>query len=256
MLRTLAVSLRQLLLPAHCAACGRPSDPEARLPLCEGCSREIARLTEMPYCPRCGRHAGPYTADERGCIFCRKFPIRHDATVRVGQFAGPLGALILRYKYQRRMELGTIMGRWLAERLAAAPWADLVEVVVPVPLHWSRRFSRGFNQAEGLARELAASDLPAGQAGRRVSARRLLRVRSTPPQRMLAAGQRRRNVRGAFRVRGGAAKLEGRNVLLVDDVMTSGTTIAECTRVLKKAGAAAVYVAVVATADYDYPGTW
>jgi ComF family protein len=147
------------------------------------------------------------------------------------------------------MELGTIMGRWLAERLAAAPWADLVQVIVPVPLHWSRRFSRGFNQAEGLARELAASD-------RRVAARRLLRVRPTPHQRMLAAGQRRRNVLGAFRVRGGAAELEGRNVLLVDDVMTSGTTIAECTRVLKKAGAAAVFVAVVATADYDYPGSW
>ena len=211
---------------------------------------------EMPYCPRCGRHAGPYTADERGCIFCRKFPIRHDATVRVGQYEGPLKALILRYKNQRRMELGTIMGRWLAERLAAAPWADLVEVVVPVPLHWSRRFSRGFNQAEGLARELAASDLPVGEAGRRVSARRLLRVRPTPHQRMLAAGQRRQNVRDAFRVRGGTDDLKGRNVLLVDDVMTSGTTIAECTSVLKKAGAAAVYVAVVATADYDYPGTW
>jgi ComF family protein len=154
------------------------------------------------------------------------------------------------------MELGTIMGRWLAERLAAAPWADLVQVIVPVPLHWRRRFSRGFNQAEGLARELAASDLPAGEAGRRVSARRLLRVRSTPHQRLLAAGQRRQNVRGAFRVRDGAADLEGRNVLLVDDVMTSGTTIAECTRVLKKAGAQAVYVAVVATADYDDPGSW
>jgi ComF family protein len=249
MLRTLAVSLRQLVLPAHCAACGRPSDPSARLPLCEGCSREIARLMEMPYCPRCGRHAGPYTADERGCIFCRKFPIRHDATVRVGQYEGPLKALILRCKNQRRMELGSIMGRWLAERLASAPWADLVQVIVPVPLHWSRRFGRGFNQAESLARELAASD-------RRVAARRLLRVRPTPHQRMLAAGQRRRNVRGAFRVRGGAEELEGRNVLLVDDVMTSGTTIAECTSVLKKAGAAAVYVAVVATADYDYPGTW
>ena len=118
-----------------------------------------------------------------------------------------------------------------------------------MPLHWSRRFSRGFNQAECLARELAF-------AGCRLSARRLMRVRSTPHQRMLAADQRRRNVRGAFRVRGEASELKGRNVLLVDDVMTSGTTIAECTRVLKKAGAAAVYVAVVATADYDYPGSW
>jgi ComF family protein len=256
MLRTLAVSLRQLVLPAHCAACGRPSDPLARLPLCDGCGRAMARLMEMPHCPRCGRGAGPYTFDLGGCAACRKESLRYDAVVRVGSYQEPLRSLILRYKYQRRMELGTIMGRWLAERLAAAPWADLVQVIVPVPLHWSRRFSRGFNQAEGLARELATSDLPAGGTGRRVAARRMLRVRPTPHQTRLSAKDRAENVRGAFQVRGRSGDVRGKHILLVDDVITSGSTAGECARTLRRAGAAAVYVAVAAVAGHDEAGPW
>jgi predicted amidophosphoribosyltransferase len=102
-----------------------------------------------------------------------------------------------------------------------------------------------------MARELVAA-VP-GCGG--VSGRALVRRRVTPHQTTLPAERRRRNVRGAFRARGGK-RLNGRCVLLVDDVMTSGTTVAECTRVLKRAGAAEVYVAVVATADYDEAGAW
>jgi len=250
MLRPLLVSLRQLVLPAHCAACGAPAPPDWRAPLCGKCGRTLAQLMEMSYCPRCGRHAGPHTWDESGCLFCRLYPIRHDATVRVGAYADPLRSLILRCKDERRAEIAPFLGRLLADRVALAPWADRVDVVVPVPLHWGRRIRRGFNQAEILSRFVA------GAGNGRVARRRLLRVRPTPHQSRLAADRRRANVRGAFEVRRRAADLAGRRVLLVDDVMTSGTTVAECTRVLKKAGAREVYVAVVATADYDEPGAW
>jgi ComF family protein len=248
-LRALGISMRQLLLPAHCAACGRPAPPDGRSPLCEVCNRSLADLIIAPYCPRCGRHAGPQTSDEGGCLFCRLYPIRHDATVRVGPYEAPLKGLILRLKYGRRREIAPFLGRLLAERLALAPWADRVDEVAAVPLHWSRRMSRGFNQAEMLARAVA------GAIGGR-PARGLARVRPTPHQRQLPAGDRRKNVRDAFKVRGAPDRIKGRGVLLVDDVMTSGTTVAECTRVLKAAGAEAVYVAVVATADYDEPGAW
>ena len=248
MFEELWTSVRQLVLPAHCAACGTAAPAERRIPLCESCSQALAALIERPYCPLCGRNAGPYTSGREGCYFCREYPVRFDAAVRVGPYVDPLRRLILRCKRERRMEIADLLGRLISERLALAPWADLVEVIVPVPLHWSRRLGRGFNQAEVLARML-------GGDGRPVR-RRLVRTRPTPHQAGSDAAERRRNVRGAFVPRRSAADLKGKRVLLVDDVMTSGTTVDECTQSLRQAGARDVYVAVVATADFDHPASW
>jgi ComF family protein len=246
MLSGLWISVRQLLLPAHCAACEAPAPVERTLPLCERCGKTLADLIASGHCPLCGRSAGPYTTTPEGCYFCREFPVRFSAAVRVGPYQAPLRRLILRCKRERRPEIGEMLGRLLAERLALAPWADLVDVVVPVPLYWTRRLGRGYNQAEILARALA------GAIGRKVR-RQLARVRATPHQTGLPSNERHENVRGAFAVRRGGAGVEGKRVLLVDDVMTSGTTVDECTCALKEAGARDVYVAVVATADYDDP---
>ncbi len=251
MLRRVARTVGQLLLPAHCAACGRPAPPDGRWPLCEACARALAALIQSSYCPACGRGAGPHTAGPDGCVFCRRYPVPFDAAVRAGAYEGPLKTLILRCKYGRRAGLAPVLGRLLADRLALAPWADRVTRLVPVPLHWSRRVRRGFNQALAVARELVR----AVPAVRGVDRWTLRRTRPTAHQTRIPAPKRRRNVRGAFRVRPGA-DLKGRTVLLVDDVMTSGTTAAECTRVLKRAGAAEVYVAVAATADFADPGPW
>jgi len=251
MWRRAARAVGQLLLPAHCAACGAPAAPDGRWLLCRRCARELADLLAASYCPACGRRAGPYSAGTDGCVFCRRYPVPFDAAVRAGAYAGPLRTLILRCKYGPRASLAAVLGRLLADRLALADWADRVDRIVPVPLHWSRRVRRGFNQALGMARELVR----AVPWCRRVDRRALLRTRPTAYQTGIPASRRRQNVRGAFRVRRGAG-LEGRTVLLVDDVMTSGTTVAECTRVLKRAGAAEVYVAVAATADFDDPGPW
>jgi ComF family protein len=250
MLRAIAASVGQLLVPALCAACGDAAGEGGRFPLCRACGEAMAALIQAPYCPRCGRHSGPGTFDEQGCLFCRLYPIHHDATVRVGAYEHPLKSLILRYKNQRRQELASVLGRLLSERLAVAPWGDLVEEIIPVPLHWTRRVRRGFNQSQEVARVLASAvDRPLRQ--------RLRRIRRTEHQSRLAASERRKAVRGAFQIRGrDAAPLKDRTVLVVDDVMTSGTTMAECVRILKKAGVRAVYVAVISTADYDEPGPW
>ncbi|MBM4017871.1 MAG: ComF family protein [Planctomycetes bacterium] len=220
------------------------------MPLCAACGRALAALLERPHCPLCGRNAGPYASGPDGCLFCRNYPVRFDAAVRVGPYEEPLRGLILRFKGQGRADLAPFLGRLLAERVALAPWADRVEVVVPVPLHWTRRARRGFNQSDLLAREVRL-------AGARQAARgRLRRTRPTPHQMLLPSARRHSNVRGAFRPGWFAAGVKGRGVLLVDDVMTSGTTIAECERAVRQAGAAEVYVAVLATADYDDPGPW
>jgi len=252
MLSWLLTSVGQLVLPVHCAACGAPAPTDRRWPLCEVCGREMADLIAAPYCPLCGRRAGPYTVGPDGCLFCRKFPVRFSAAVRVGPYEGPLKTLILRCKDERRTAIAGALGRLLRERLALVPWADQVDLVVPVPLHWARRIGRGFNQAALLAREPAA----AAPKAKGVSTRLLRRTRPTPHQMNLPAAQRRKNVRGAFVARGAKDALKGKGVLLVDDVMTSGTTIGECTRVLRRAGARDVYVAVAATADYDEVGPW
>lgn len=252
MFSRLLTSVGQLVLPVHCAACGAAAPTDRRWPLCEACGREMADLIASPYCPLCGRRAGPHTVGPDGCMFCRKYPVRFSAAVRVGPYEGPLKALILRCKYERRPAIAGAVGRLLRERLALAPWADQVDLVVPVPLHWSRQISRGFNQALAVARHLAG----AAPKARGVSSRLLRRTRPTPHQTDLPAARRRKNVRSAFAARGKRDAIKGKGVLLVDDVMTSGTTIGECTRVLRRAGARDVYVAVVATADYDEVGPW
>ena len=250
MFRFLLGAAEQLVLPAHCAACGAPAPPDGRLPLCEGCGRALAALVARPYCPLCGRNAGPHTVGPDGCLFCRHYPVQFDAAVRVGPYEGPLRTLILQFKRRGRADLAPFLGRLLAERVALAPWSDRIQVVVPVPLHWARRLGRGYNQADLLARVVRRA------TARQAAAGRLCRNRATPNQMLLPAKERRRNVRGAFRPARLAPGLNGKAVLLVDDVMTSGTTIGECQRIVRQAGAAEVYVAVLATADYDDPGPW
>ncbi len=237
------------MLPAHCAACEGPAPPERRIPLCEACGGHLAAILAAEYCPRCGRGAGPYVADETGCDQCRARRPAYDGAVRAGAYRGPLARLVLAYKYGRQRELGPVLGRLLAERATLAGWAEALDFVVPVPLHWRRRVARGFNQAAGLAREME------GRFPRAKGVGKLLRVRPTAHQTRLPPSRRAANVRGAFEVRG-AAEIEGRRVLVVDDVMTSGSTVSECARTLKRGGAAAVYVAVVAVAGRDEPGPW
>ncbi len=250
MLRALMRSLGQLVLPAHCGVCGSPAAPDGRFGLCEPCGAGLAGLLQTPHCPRCGRSAGPHTVDLDGCSLCRGKRLPFDGVVRVGPYAEPLRALILAHKYRRRSELGPLLGRLLAERAALSGWIDRVESIVPVPLHWTRRAWRGFNQAAPLGRELVRAS-PGGR-----SAAGLLRVRPTPHQTRLPPSRRAANVRGAFGVRGRDGALRGRRVLLVDDVMTSGATLGECARTLRRAGAAEVYVAVVAVAGADETGPW
>jgi ComF family protein len=135
--------------------------------------------------------------------------------------------------------LAEMFGRVLAGARGAALLAAGVEVVVAVPLHWARQWERGYNQADAIARELAAAIRLHYDPGV------LRRVKATPQQAQPSATARRENIRGAFRVNPGA-RIEGRTVLLVDDVMTTGSTAAEAARVLCQAGASRVVVVVLA----------
>lgn len=162
------------------------------------------------------------------------------------EYAGLVRDLILRLKFAPEPALAAPLGRCLAAAVARLPLFPGPDLIVPVPLHARRRRVRGFNQAERLARPLAAA------SGWRIGSRVLVRLRDTEPQSGKTAGERRRNVGGAFRCRRSAV-VRGRCVLLVDDVVTTGATLTAAARALRRAGARHVAAAVVARTVSHYP---
>jgi len=173
-----------------------------------------------------------------GCVRCRGESFAFEAVVRLGPYDGLLRDVVLRLKQSGGEALAEVMGElWGAERRDALR-AMAVDVIVPVPLHWWRRWRRGHNQSAALAQGLATIlGLPVSFC--------LRRTRNTPKQTQQVASARRDNVRGAFRARRDP-RVKGHSVLLVDDVLTTGSTASEAARALRDAGASRVVVAALA----------
>jgi ComF family protein len=162
----------------------------------------------------------------------------YDAVYSYGEYEGNLRKLIHVFKYGGVTPLAPELGRLLN---GALPREEQFDVIVPMPLHWRKRLQRGFNQSELLANFLSKrTGIPVLGA--------LKRRKRTDPQAGLTRAQRRTNVAGAFEVRG-RDKVEGRHVLLIDDVLTTGATASACSAVLKRAGARRVTVLTLARAD-------
>ena len=183
------------------------------------------------------QNAFPLDSEGR-CALCRSGARGFDAAYCFGAYEGALRDLIHLFKYAKVQSLA----RPLTDLLAAAlPLDERFDAIAPTPLHWRRRWRRGFNQADLLARNLARrTALPVLRA--------LRRVRSTATQAGLSNSARRRNVDKAFQVRPGAP-IEGKRILLIDDVMTTGSTASACALALKRAGAARVALLTVARVD-------
>jgi ComF family protein len=181
------------------------------------------------------QNAFPLDAEGR-CALCR-FGLRgFDAAYCFGAYEGVLRELIHLYKYGRVKTLARPLGALLA---AALPREERFDAVTPVPLHWRRQWQRGFNQSDLLARTIARRcGIPVIHA--------LKRVRPTVAQAGLSNTGRRQNVTAAFRPR---RTVEGKRILLIDDVMTTGSTAAACALALKRAGAAKVALLTVARVD-------
>lgn len=161
--------------------------------------------------------------------------------VRVGPYGNLLGHLLRRYKYNHRDELAPLLGSWLIEAIAGASWIDRVEAITSVPSHWSRRLLRPRHPADDLASMVARGiDRP--------HVHLLRRTRAGPHQVGLTYQQRLMNVRGLFRMRRGV-RLAGATVLIIDDVRTTGATLNECGKILRRAGANELYAGVVVCAQ-------
>ena len=224
-------SLLNMLFPEKCPNCDKPAGGFWIAPFCENCWKDIIPY-KGPLCDRCGKPLSSEIAHI--CHECLK---KEPFFVRARSFAlykGTMAEAINLFKYSGIRRLGRPLGRFF--NYMALPQVD---AIIPVPLHIRRLLHRGFNQSLILSKVIAKN------SGRPVLINVLSRIRDTVPQVSLKAHERRKNVRGAFTA---TSAVKGKNLLLVDDVMTTGATTEECSRVLKKAGAKGVYVLTLARA--------
>ena len=238
--RFVAQGLADLLLPSTCPGCtGAPAGAEG---LCDRCNVELLRLVSLPYCVRCGATLGPHVpVHDEGCGACPTPLPRFVRVVRLGPYAGPLRRGVRQIKYRRDDALRRRFTALLAQAVTAQCPDETFDLIAPVPAHWQRRLMRGSDHTLRLARSLAR---PLGL----LVSRELLRIRPTPQQIRLSRTQRMQNVRGAFAVRR-ARPIVGANVLLIDDVTTTGATASEASRTLLRAGALRVTLAVIAKGE-------
>lgn len=233
--------LDDLLFPPYCLLCQTPIDRQND-GLCLTCWQELTRNVAGDYCRRCGRNASPFGIVNNRCGACQNETPAFDGIIRAGVYETALRSLILAFKFHQRTEYAPRLGRMMRDALTVSSFARQIDLFVPVPLHWRRRLERGYNQAFYLSRHLCTP--PA-----RICTD-LVRTRYTKRQWNLTEAQRRRNVKNAFAVRRGHP-FEGKTVVLVDDITTSGATLTECANVLKAAGARQVYAVVSAVAHQD-----
>jgi ComF family protein len=239
-LRDLMRAAADIVFPPACLSCRRSTETPGAL--CAACWSQV-RFIERPFCDRLGTpFAADYGSDgllspeavSNPPVFVRARAVTHFDE-------GPVRQLVHRLKYYDRMELAKPLGNWMAR--AGSELLVEAELLVPVPLHRARLAARRFNQANALAQAISA------RCGVPVDPFVLTRVKPTLPQVGLSRAQRALNLQGAFQIAEGmAARTEGRSIVLIDDVMTSGATANAASRALLRGGARQVDVLVFARA--------
>ncbi|MGB9473874.1 MAG: ComF family protein [Candidatus Udaeobacter sp.] len=227
-----------LLYPPVCTLCGGKT--RAGQYLCEQCEAKTMRIV-APFCRQCSEpFEGAITGAFR-CANCTRRTIYFEAAVAAYRGRGVVRQIIHDFKYGRQIHLRHLVARWLYEALDDERLREReFDLIVPVPLHPTRRRERGFNQA-GLLAELLSSRIS-------VPCKPLLeRIRYTTTQTALDRAERMENLHNAFRLRKNT-DVRGLQVLLIDDILTTGSTLSECARVLKHAGATSVHAAMAARA--------
>ncbi len=198
--------------------------------------------TAGDYCPRCGRDVSIYALIDNACPDCQGDKINFDGIARSGVYSQSLRDMILSFK-NGRTDLDSVLGLLADSALQGSRFTSQIDFFVPVPLHWSRRLVRGFNQSYIIAKKVKHSTAEISTD--------LVRIRRTKSQAAMATpAQRRANVADAFAVRQ-EHKFSDRAICLVDDIKTTGATLNECAKVLKDAGAAKVFALVLAVAGQN-----
>lgn len=236
----LFISSWQLLYPPRCGCCKDPVSAQSASPLCSRCLSQIEVL-RSPLCLKCGSglpaDAG---SEDRYCGLCLKKQPFFDSARSLFYYQGPVRNLLQRLKYASDSGAASTLGSLIKQTgLVAGNRAS--GVIVPVPLHRSRLRKRGLNQALVLARTIFSDE------SEKIEPALLIKVRNTLAQTRLSGRERRRNLHGAFAINPGET-VAGRRICLIDDIFTTGTTVNECARILKRGGAEAVDILTCARA--------
>ncbi len=225
-----------LIFPLNCLICRRGLESENKKHLCNHCWAEIG-LIKAPVCSRCGRPSALST-----CIACKAKHYYFQTARVAGIYEGVLRECVHLFKYGKKAYLAEPLGELLVAMMRNDGCLIKADLLVPVPLDKRRHREREFNQAYLLAQVISRRfSIP-------VSSRNLRRTRTTPPQTQLNRRQREKNVRGLFRV-GKAKEYQGKTILVIDDVFTTGSTANECAKILSQAGAREVNVLTVARGE-------
>ncbi len=235
--------LFQQIFPADCAICQEPLQNISRIPVCPSCLDAPQPLVAEHACQQCQTaflNDFPLRPDGI-CPLCRTGETYFDRVYSYGSYDQSLARLLHLFKYGRIKTLAEPLARMMVRGL---PSQEQFDLVVPMPLHWKKQLLRGFNQSELLSREigprLGVPVIPA-----------LKRIRSTDVQAGLTLSQRRKNVQGAFQV--SDTNIQGKKILLIDDVLTTGATVSAAAKVLRKQGTARITVLTLARVDRRMP---
>src|SRR5450755_1531469 len=231
-------ALSSLFYPPLCVVCS--SNVDGREYLCESCRSRAPRI-KAPFCAKCSEPFASAISGSFSCANCAHRILHFDAAVAAYRSRGLVRKLVHEFKYGHQRHLRHPLAEWLCESMSDPRLrAQRFDLIVPVPLHPARERERGFNQATLLA-ELLARQFT-------VPLRAVLeRIRYTTTQTAYDRAERMENLHDAFRLRK-KANVRELHVLLIDDVLTTGSTLSECARILKEAGATSVYAATAARA--------
>jgi ComF family protein len=225
--------LLDLIFPPRCAICKK----KGQKMICDDCLSKVTYI-KPPICRVCGKPRDKYFAGDR-CEDCSREVMPFTIARSVVLYDGVIKEAIHKFKFEGKKTLSSFLGRFLVEhlKLGEIP-VKKIDVVIPLPLSRNRERQRGYNQTELLAKEISA------QYPIKMDSRSLIKSKDVAPQFELSRVNRLLNIKGAF----SCSPLTGKNVLLIDDIYTTGATVREASRALKAAGAGDVYVLTLARA--------
>ena len=241
-LRLGAGILKQAIFKQNCVLCASciESNIANNHAVCKPCLNDLPWHSKTS-CPQCGLASSGTGLNAIVCGSCLNSPPDFDATRAVFLYAYPIDAMMLRYKYGNMLNLGNTFGEFLTEKVNVEHCLKNIDLIIPMPMHPTRLKERGFNQALEIAKVLTKN------CKEKLDYNSVERQTLTPPQASLPLKERVKNIKGAFKVKADKLdKLQGKRIAIVDDVMTTGASLNELAKTLKKAGASHVECWVIA----------